>query len=244
MKKKLNPAIKAAILLVFAMLLFTSCDDSNDASSTYVLDRDTSYAMGMLLADMMKNQFGIPYLAYDYNAFRDGYRAYNEESETRLTWDQAMDRINLLFMRIDTLENENFYLEGERNLEEGLVYLAENGRRPEVTTTASGLQYEVLNEGFGDRPQLEDTVLVYYEGVFIDGTLFDSSYLRNEPTQINLSFVIPGWSEGVQLMNVGSTYRFVIPSHLAYGQGIPGEFPANATLIFTVELLGINIDLP
>ena len=242
MKKNLTLAVKTAILIL-AVLVFSSCNDSNDDSS-YVLDKDTSYAMGMLLADMMKNQFGIPYLAYDYNAFRDGYRAYNEESETRLTWDQAMDRINSLFMRIDSYENENFYLEGERNLEEGLVFQAENARRPEVITTATGLQYEVLNQGYGDRPQLEDTVLVHYEGVFIDGTLFDSSYLRNEPTQINLSFVIPGWSEGVQLMNVGSTYRFVIPSHLAYGQGIPGEFPANATLIFTVELLGINIDLP
>jgi FKBP-type peptidyl-prolyl cis-trans isomerase len=120
-------------------------------------------------------------------------------------------------------------------------FLAENSLKSGITITASGLQYEVISEGTGPKPSSYDTVLVNYQGALPDGSVFDSSYSRGEPTELPLDRVIPGWTEGIQLMNVGSVYRFVIPSSLAYGeQGYPNVIPPYATLIFDVELIAIN----
>lgn len=131
---------------------------------------------------------------------------------------------------------------GIRNLEDGLAYQAQNSARDGVVVTESGLQYEVLVAGTGAQPNAQDVVTVHYEGQLIDGTVFDSSYERGEPIAFPLDRVIVGWSEGVQLMNVGAKYRFVIPAELAYGdQQRPGSpIPPNATLIFDVELLEIE----
>ncbi len=120
-------------------------------------------------------------------------------------------------------------------------FLAENAKREGVKTTASGLQYEVLESTLGQKPKATDTVKVHYEGTLIDGTVFDSSYKRGEPISFALNQVIKGWTEGLQLMSVGSKYKLYIPYHLAYGeQGAGGSIPPYAALIFTVELLGIN----
>jgi len=123
----------------------------------------------------------------------------------------------------------------------GKTFLEANGKKPDVTTTASGLQYKVIQPGNGPRPKATDTVNVHYKGTFIDGKTFDSSYDRGEPISFSLKGVIAGWTEGVQLMPVGATYEFYVPSHLAYGErGAGGVIPPNATLIFVVELLGIE----
>jgi FKBP-type peptidyl-prolyl cis-trans isomerase len=128
----------------------------------------------------------------------------------------------------------------EENTQKEADFLAENGKKPGVLTTPSGLQYEVIVQGRGAMPKETNTVQVHYEGSLIGDVVFDSSYSRGEPSEFSLEGVIPGWSEGIQLMNVGSTYKMYIPSALGYGEaGYSGVIPPNALLIFTVELLGI-----
>jgi FKBP-type peptidyl-prolyl cis-trans isomerase len=130
---------------------------------------------------------------------------------------------------------------GEKNKTEGEAFLAKNKARKEVKTTASGLQYEVLTEGTGANPKATDTVTVNYKGTLMDGTTFDSSYDRGQPATFVLNQVIPGWTEGVQLMKVGSKYKFYIPSALGYGErGAGGVIGPNAPLVFEVELVSIG----
>ena len=125
-------------------------------------------------------------------------------------------------------------------IEAGEKFLAENGQRLEVTVTDSGLQYEVLNQGIGERPTAASTVTCHYHGTLIDGTVFDSSYDRGEPAQFPVSGVIAGWTEALQLMNVGSKYRLYVPSELAYGErGAGGAIGPYQTLVFDVELLDV-----
>jgi len=125
---------------------------------------------------------------------------------------------------------------------EGAQFMASNANTEGVVTTASGLQYQVLQEGTGPHPTASDTVTVHYTGTLLDGTVFDSSVERGQPISFPLQGVIAGWTEGVQLMPVGSKFRFWIPPELAYGTRGAGNgvIPPNATLIFDVELLGIE----
>lgn len=123
---------------------------------------------------------------------------------------------------------------------EGERFLAENAKRPGVTVTPSGLQYEVLTEGTGRSPKATDTVRCHYHGTLIDGTVFDSSYQRNQPADFGLNQVIAGWTEGVQLMKEGAKYRLYLPYNLAYGEhGAGNSIPPYAALIFDVELLKV-----
>jgi len=124
----------------------------------------------------------------------------------------------------------------------GTAWLAENAKKDGVTTTDSGLQYKVLTKGSGDKhPIATDTVSTHYEGSLINGQVFDSSYKRGEPAAFPLNRVIPGWTEGIQLMTVGDTFEFYIPFNLGYGaQGAGNNIPPYATLVFKVELLGIQ----
>ena len=129
----------------------------------------------------------------------------------------------------------------EKNLAAGEKFLAENAKKEGVKTTSSGLQYKVVKEGTGPQPKAGDTVTVDYRGTLIDGTEFDSSYKRGHPATFPVNGVIPGWTEALQLMKVGSKYQLFIPSKLAYGERAAGpELPANSTLIFEVELKGVE----
>jgi FKBP-type peptidyl-prolyl cis-trans isomerase len=130
----------------------------------------------------------------------------------------------------------------EENKAAGVAFLAENAKKANIVTTASGLQYEILTPGTGSvSPSATETVKVHYKGTTLDGKEFDSSYSRGEPISFPLNRVIPGWTEGVQLMTEGAKYRFYIPSELAYGeQGAGGSIAPNSTLIFDVELLKIQ----
>lgn len=130
----------------------------------------------------------------------------------------------------------------QENLDKGKAYLDENGKREGVKTTDTGLQYEVLKEGNedGKQPKATDKVKCHYQGTLIDGTIFDSSYKRNEPSEFALNQVISGWTEGLQLMKEGAKYRFVLPYNLAYGPNGNGSIPPYSTLIFEVELLEVK----
>lgn len=130
--------------------------------------------------------------------------------------------------------------EADKNAAEGAEYLAEAAKKEGAMTTESGIVYEVITAAEGEKPTADSTVTVHYSGTLIDGTKFDSSYDRGQPSSFPLNGVIKGWTEGLQLMSVGSKYRFHIPGNLAYGkQGRP-SIPPNATLVFDVELISIN----
>ncbi|HZH44542.1 MAG TPA: FKBP-type peptidyl-prolyl cis-trans isomerase [Lysobacter sp.] len=159
-----------------------------------------------------------------------------------MTEEQALRVREAFAQRLQAKQIAEMMAKAKKNAEDGEKFLAANAKKPNVKTTASGLQYEVLRAGNGPTPKPTDTVLAHYRGALLDGTEFDSSYSRNEPATFRLDQVVPGWSEGVALMPVGSKYRFWIPAKLGYGeQGTPGgPIPPNATLVFEVELLEIK----
>ncbi|MDR3343224.1 MAG: FKBP-type peptidyl-prolyl cis-trans isomerase [Treponema sp.] len=190
---------------------------------------DISYAFGMVIGSDLQ-QTG---LTFDYNAFTRGLRESIEGQGTQFTMDDALRMVQTAFRA--AMEKR-----AEASKAREIQFLTENGKHPGVHTTASGLQYEVITEGTGQKPGAQDMVRVNYEGTLVDGTVFDSSYTRGEPIEFPLDAVIPGWTEGVQLMSEGSSYRLYVPSKLAYGeQGAGNVIPPYATLIFQVELLAI-----
>lgn len=143
--------------------------------------------------------------------------------------------------KLQEIANEQKKKAAEENAKVSADFLAENAKKDGIKVTESGLQYEVITEGDGASPKATDVVKVHYEGTLISGQIFDSSIKRGEPVEFPLNQVIPGWTEGVQLMKVGSKYRFFIPSNLAYGeQGAGGMIAPNSALIFEVELLEIK----
>ncbi|MDR2258453.1 MAG: FKBP-type peptidyl-prolyl cis-trans isomerase [Treponema sp.] len=189
-----------------------------------------SYAFGLVMGSDLK-QTG---LEFDYPAFTGGFKTGVEGGEAPYTREEAVEIVQAAF-------EEFMARNAETNRIREIAFLEENGGREGVITTESGLQYEVISEGSGEKPSAADTVRVNYEGTLTDGTVFDSSYERGEAAEFPLNRVIPGWTEGLQLMRVGSSYRFYIPSSLAYGgQGAGQIIPAYATLVFTVELLEIT----
>lgn len=212
--------------------IFAGCGNSNKNESGSApegsLDKDASYALGMGLASNWKESGIVP----DTEEFLSGFRDAIQGSKTRFTQDEAEMKIQQAFMAQQ--EKQNSELTQKEN-----EFLAENSKKSGVTVTSSGLQYEIISEGSGPKPAAADTVRVNYEGKLMDGTVFDSSYVRGEPIEFPLNGVIPGWTEGLQLMNTGSKYRFYIPSALGYGENGAGPIPPHSPLIFEVELLDI-----
>ena len=167
--------------------------------------------------------------------------AVYEGAEPRLSYDDAKAIIREYFTALEAKQQEAAKEMAAVNAAAGEAFLAENGKRAEVKTTPSGLQYEVVTEGDGPVPTAQDRVVVHYTGRLIDGTVFDSSEERGEPATFGVTQVIPGWVEALQMMKAGSTWRLYIPSALAYGpQGAGGAIGPNQTLIFDVTLLKVE----
>ncbi|GHV96141.1 peptidyl-prolyl cis-trans isomerase [Spirochaetia bacterium] len=215
------------------ILSFVNCNGSgkseSGSSAETTFDKDTSYAMGVSIGSEWKANNIIP----DADEFIKGFKDAFGSGKTRFSAEEAGMKIQQAFMARQEKEAE-----GIKQIETD--FLAENSKKPGITITGSGLQYEVIGEGSGSRPAASDTVRVNYEGKLISGEVFDSSYERGEPVEFPLDMVIPGWTEGIQLMSVGSKYRFYIPSELAYGPQGGGPIPPYSPLIFEVELLGIT----
>ena len=201
------------------------------------LDR-LSYALGMSMGNNFKSS-GIEKIVS--SDFADGVAAVYEGATPKMSYDEAKAVIQSFFSQLQEKQNAAMAEMARVNAEAGKAFLEENAKRSEVKTTASGLQYEVIAEGDGDKPSANNTVKVHYTGSLIDGTVFDSSVQRGEPAVFGVTQVIPGWVEALQMMTVGSKWRLFIPSELAYGANGAGNIIGpNATLIFEVELLGIE----
>ncbi|QXR10703.1 FKBP-type peptidyl-prolyl cis-trans isomerase [Acinetobacter junii] len=158
-----------------------------------------------------------------------------------LSDEQMATVLNQYKKRLEAKQLVEFQEQAEKNAQEGKNFLAENAKKPDIITTKSGLQYQVLQQGTGKSPKLTSTVKVNYEGRLIDGTVFDSSIARNHPVEFKLNQVIPGWTEGVQTMKEGGKSRFFVPSNLAYGDvGAGDAIGPNSTLIFDIELLEVR----
>lgn len=208
--------------------------DNNENKS---LDR-ISYALGLSMGNNFRAS-GITEI--NVQDFADGVAAVFYGSTPKMSYDEAKAEIQAYFTEMEKKQRTAAEELGKANAAAGEAFLAENGKRVEVKTTPSGLQYEVLTEGDGPRPEANDQVEVHYTGKLIDGTVFDSSVDRGMPATFGVTQVIPGWVEALQLMKAGSKWRLFIPSNLAYGpNGAPGSpIGPNATLIFDVELLKV-----
>lgn len=190
-----------------------------------------SYAWGLAMGKQLQ-AMGVKEI--NSEEFKDGVKVAFDGGEPKMPVEVAQKLIN------DYLQDLEKKAEAMAR-EEGEKFLAENGKKENVRSTASGLQYVVEKEGDGAQPSASDEVTVHYTGKLLNGTVFDSSVNRGEPATFPLNRVIPGWTEGVQLMKEGAKYTFFIPSDLAYGAGgVPNVIPPHSTLIFEVELIKVN----
>ncbi len=228
-----------SFFLFLAVISFvaTSCQNNGlgKKANLKTAADSTSYALGVLIGQQNKmsldqvpggDQINVDLLAESFRMFLRG-------DSTLMSPTEANEVVSGFFQKMgDKLS--------QKNLEEGNAFLEKNKAREGVTTTASGLQYEIIKEGTGLKPTADDVVRVHYHGTLIDGKVFDSSVDRGEPAEFPVGGVIPGWVEVLQLMPVGSKWKVYIPASLGYGdRGAGGEIGPNAALIFDVELLEI-----
>ena len=222
--------------ILSATLLLSACGSGTGSSSLDTDDQKASYGIGMDVGSNLLPAKG----RLDLAAFRQGLEDALAEREGAVPEEELQTALQAFSAAVMEEQQQKQEEAGTKNLEEGEAYLAENGAKEGVTTTESGLQYEVLREGEGPTPTATDRVSIHYKGSLIDGKEFDSSYDRGEPAVFGVGGVIPGFSEALQLMGVGGHYRVVIPGDLAYGPNGSGpDIGPNATLIFEIELLEI-----
>ena len=190
-----------------------------------------SYALGLQVGQQLS---GLGEVSFDYADLAAGIKDMVEKNQPQISFQEAQQVLGKFFSELEEKVAGEAKAAGE-------AFLAENAKREGVKVTESGLQYEVLEATIGQKPKATDKVRVHYEGTLIDGTVFDSSYKRGESITFGLNQVIKGWTEGLQLMSIGSKYKLYLPYQLAYGErGAGANIPPYAALIFTVELLGIE----
>jgi|AntRauTorcE11897_2_1112592.scaffolds.fasta_scaffold45798_1 FKBP-type peptidyl-prolyl cis-trans isomerase FklB len=237
MLKKFLPAVMIAAL-------FVGCQTPKPGNIT-ITEEDSeatkiSYMFGYRNGESIK---GLDSLDWDLNAITQGFYDALEDNDQQLTdqqMQQMMSALQLIAQQQQMADQQKRQSSAGDNLQKGKDFLAENLTKEGVQETETGLQYKVLEDGSGNSPSADDKVKVHYEGKLLNGEIFDSSYKRGEPITFSLGQVIPGWTEGVQLMKEGATYEFYIPSELAYGAQGSRNIGPNETLIFKVELLEIN----
>lgn len=200
-----------------------------------------SYALGLSVGQNLLGS-GVSHL--DFKVFLDGVETIFQNKQLKVSLEEGQKVLEEFFSTVEKRRKEAQKKTADENRVKGLEYLNNNKSKEGVEVTASGLQYRMLedvkHDGEQRRPTPHSRVKCHYEGRLIDGKVFDSSYMRKEPAVFSLEQVIPGWTEGLQLMSEGTKYEFTIPSEQAYGEvGVPGHIPGNSVLIFTVELLEI-----
>jgi len=221
------------IFTIFTVTFFLGCKGNSDSSQDKAnFDKDASYALGLNIGSGLKDGLKGDNVNPDFDELMKGIKDGLYGKEPRFPLDEARKKIETTFNAI-TQEKDKEAIQKE------IDFLAENAKKPGVQRTPSGMQYEVLVQGKGPKPSEDSIVKVHYEGKLIDGTVFDNSYTSPDPVIFPLNQVIPGWTEGLLLMNVGSKYILYIPSELGYGPQDYGPIPAYSTLIFTVEFIGI-----
>jgi FKBP-type peptidyl-prolyl cis-trans isomerase FklB len=196
-----------------------------------------SYCIGLETAKNLKNQFKD----LDMSLLMTGFQDALEERTPPLERDEIRSILTALQQQVQKQQKEFVIQVAQANKKESEAFFEENRKKLGVVTTASGLQYEILASGNGPSPTMMDEVLCHYRGSFINGNVFDSTYEHGKPQTLPLARVIPGWSEALKLMKVGDKWKLFIPPYLAYGEaGFGPHIQPNMTLIFEMELLGIN----
>lgn len=197
-----------------------------------------SYALGIGIGSQLA---GMGAKELNIDDFAQAIKDVISGSELKVDNAEAQTLVQNFFQEQEAKQQAAAAEAGKVAKAAGEAFLAENGKKDGVVTLPSGLQYQVLKEGDGKKPSATDQVVCHYEGTLIDGTVFDSSYQRNQPATFGLNQVIAGWTEGVQLMQEGAKYRFFIPYNLAYGErGAGAQIPPFATLVFDVELIEVK----
>jgi len=226
-----------AVLMVAACAKQGEQAQEDSAAALDTTEKRLSYGIAYGLGDRLKAD-GVP---LDVDSFSMGLRHAYEGADQLLSDEEISQEMQNYQTEQNAKRMAAAEAAAEGNAAEGAAFLAENAKVEGVVVLDSGLQYQVLTEGEGAKPGPEDTVEVNYRGTLLDGTEFDSSYARNSSVSFALNQVIPGWTEGLQQMTAGSTYRLFIPPELAYGPGGAGDvIGPNATLIFDVELIAIT----
>tara|TARA_B100001142_G_C14323593_1_gene651411 strand:+ start:206 stop:883 length:678 start_codon:yes stop_codon:yes gene_type:complete len=222
---------KINLLIISIALLLSSCTNNNTYKTPETEMEKVSYSLGVNVATGVKAQ-GLDTI--DANAVAKAFKDVFEGNDLDISEEESMKVLQDYFGKLQAEKSA-------KANEAGVAYLAENGAKEGVITTESGLQYEILKSGNGAKPTTNDQVTVHYHGMLTDGTVFDSSVDRGEPATFGVTQVIKGWTEALQLMSIGDKWKLTIPSNLAYGdQGAGGMIGPGATLVFEVELLGIN----
>lgn len=222
---------KINLLIVSIALIFSSCTDTATYKTPETEMEKVSYSLGVNMASSVKQQ-GMETI--DAQAVAKAFADVFEGNDLDISEEESMTTLQDFFGKMQAEKSA-------KANEAGAAYLTENGAKEGVITTESGLQYEVIASGDGAKPTTSDQVTVHYHGMLTDGTVFDSSVDRGQPATFGVTQVIKGWTEALQLMSVGDKWKLTIPSGLAYGdQGAGGMIGPGATLVFEVELIGIN----